>query len=84
VIFELYKPLYEWRNLSHPDDPADFDLVLSDEVKEWLDSRSLEYDAYPMQERRDLGKGDGECTYLIFYLDIEDPKAAMLFKLTWM
>jgi hypothetical protein len=84
MIFELRKPLYEWRNLSHPDDPADFDIVLNDVVKDWLTDNHINYIAYSMQERRDLGKGDGECTYLIFYINIADAEQAMLFKLTWM
>ncbi len=82
MIFQLHKPLYDWHNFAHPDDPADFDLRLNPVVKEWLDQRNIKYDDYALHEQRDLG--EGLHTYLIFYIDIWDDNSAMLFKLTWM
>jgi len=83
VIFELRKPLYDWRNFGTQDEPS-YDLDLANNVKEWLDRQRIKYDAYPLQEQRDLGRGVGLVTYLIFYIDVWDDKDAMLFKLTWL
>ena len=81
MIFELKKPRYEWRTL--PSERCS-DLFLSREVESWLLTYGVEYDTFIEHEDRDLGGGDGTRTYLIFYIEIEDERAAMMFKLTWM
>lgn len=86
ITFQLYKPLYEWRQLpKNPDGSSNgSDLFLADNVKKWLDTRNIKYSSYSETKACNLYKGDGIRTYIFYYLDIEDDRDAMLFKLTWM
>lgn len=79
VTFELTKPAYEWRTIG-PETGSD--LFLSRDIETWLLTYNISYDVRVEHEERDYG--DGLHTYLIFYIDIDDEKAATLFKLTWM
>ena len=86
TIFQLKKPRYKWIVLPRkPDGTSNgSQVVLADDVEDWLDTRQVEYDSWTANEEHDFGKGDGIKTYLFFYICIEDPNHAMLFKLTWM
>ena len=79
MIFQLKKPLYEWRSLG-PGQGSD--LFLAHSVEQWLEDQQIWYDAYPLPRVED--RGDGPRTYLFFYIDIPDNRKAILFKLTWM
>lgn len=79
MIFQLKKPLYEWRSLG-PGQGSD--LFLDRLVEKWLDDHETWYDAYAVSRMEDIGQGPH--TYLFFYIDIPDNNKAMLFKLTWM
>ena len=69
----LRKPLYEWAD----DDEIYYPYRLSDEVSEWMSRQNISYSLRTEQEPKD------QYTYLICYIEIEDPRQAMLFKLTW-
>ena len=92
TIFKLSKPLHEWRTL--PRKPCGgsngSEIILAPNVENWLTQRNITYDTWDEIEERPGPPGppiiSNASTHkvIVFYIDIPEPNAALLFKLTWM
>jgi hypothetical protein len=76
VTLRLTKRLYE---RPHGAYGHNFHYVLKPEVHQWFVDQGEQYNLWWNNELRPDGY-----SYLFCFMDIQDPKVAMLFKLTWL